>query len=176
MATVTMTSPVLQICRLGQSLFKNIPNKLDLVPSETNLDEILNKLTDTFCQTTLRDFHLTPRDLMSPAKSSKVSAPVSYVNIFENDTFSLTLFGLRHKNSIIPLHDHPGMTAFMRCIHGSVSVKSYSLYQNDSCSIPAEVRRKIPRRYHDQIGIDIDTGVDNYVETLLIVITYGFFI
>lgn len=144
-----MNSLILQnLCRLSQTLFGPIK------PHPSEIDELVHKLTDVFCQVTLKDLYLTPRDLMSAPKWSIVpAAPVNcYVNIFENEYFSLTLFGLRHKNSIIPLHDHPGMNAFMRCVHGSVSVKSYSIFDNENLPIPPEVHRKINRRHHHHIG------------------------
>ena len=41
-------------------------------------------------------------------KKVKSDAPVTFINIYEGDVFTLGIFIIRKGNSL-PLHDHPGM-------------------------------------------------------------------
>jgi len=41
-------------------------------------------------------------------KEQKSDAPVTFLNIYEGQTFTLGIFIIRKGNSL-PLHDHPGM-------------------------------------------------------------------
>lgn len=141
---IEMCTVVQNICRLAHGAFSNLPLKPDL---EKNLRKVLTQ----FSKVTLGDLYLNLNDLAG----HNSYAPVSFTSVFENDIFSFTVFGFRRSTSVIPLHDHPGMHGFIKCLHGRLSIKSYNIINGDTYTIPAEIYSKIiPNKRHD-IGNDM---------------------
>lgn len=92
-------------------------DRANLASFNANLQQ-LKQLTD---QLTYRDLHIR-EDLF---RDNVESAPCTYMHIFEDERFSMSLFIVRGKSSI-PLHDHPMMYGLLRCIWGKLHVQSYS--------------------------------------------------
>jgi len=68
-------------------------------------------------------------------------APVTYIEVFEDENVSIGVFVLRD-GAKIPLHDHPYMYGVLKVIYGKVKVQSYTPVDKDysqlnDCNISA---------------------------------------
>lgn len=123
-----MTPLVQQLGRLAVRTFKREPQ----LPPEMfhsqyeQLCGLLNKITP-------EDINLDPRLLCDRGQfnASKDGAPVTYMQLFEDDDITICVFILK-RGVRLPLHDHPGMFGLLKVIHGAVSVQSYSHLSSES--------------------------------------------
>lgn len=115
-----MTSLIYKVARLAHQTFASHPNvhfmdnfnKLKLLTNQIKKSDVCLS-TDLISQDRLYNFNPT------------TEAPVSYMEIFENETITLGIFIVK-TGARIPLHDHPGMYGVIRVLHGTVSIQSYS--------------------------------------------------
>lgn len=82
----------------------------------------LRQLVD---QLTLADIGLDGSLLSTETFQQPEKAPCTYVGVFENDRFAMSVFVLR-ENYTMPLHDHPRMHGLLRVVSGAVQICSFS--------------------------------------------------
>ena len=49
-------------------------------------------------------------------------APLLYADVYRDNRIDTGIFGFRREGAVIPLHNHPQMSGFLRVIRGSIKV------------------------------------------------------
>ncbi|OIV97179.1 hypothetical protein TanjilG_28930 [Lupinus angustifolius] len=94
--------------------------------------------------------------------------PITYVDIHECDNFTMCMFCFP-TSSVIPLHDHPGMTVFSKLLYGSLHVKAY-----DWVEPPCIVESKGPGSAQARLAkLSVDKVLTAPCETLVLYPKHG---
>ncbi|CAA0828439.1 Plant cysteine oxidase 2 [Striga hermonthica] len=92
----------------------------DCGPGIVPAPEKVEKLAAVLDEMTQADLGIRP-DM--PFFSSKRAPIITYLQLHECEQFSIGIFCLPPK-SVIPLHNHPGMTVFSKLLFGTMHIKS----------------------------------------------------
>lgn len=80
------------------------------------------------------DLNLHPALVTNRAFSSPEKAPCTFINVYECDLFTVTIFILR-TGYTMPIHDHPGITGILKVVAGHIQLQSYTKRSKDSGGI-----------------------------------------
>ncbi|XP_063701405.1 2-aminoethanethiol dioxygenase [Culicoides brevitarsis] len=109
-----MTSMLSRIIRQARQTFE--PKNLATYQKNfLQLRELVNGLQN----------FLDPELMSAKTFAAEGKAPCTFVNIYESETFTLTVFILRNGYTM-PLHDHPDITGLLKVINGRVKIRSYT--------------------------------------------------
>ncbi|XP_035233404.1 2-aminoethanethiol dioxygenase-like [Stegodyphus dumicola] len=134
-----MSSLVEAIARQAQSTFSK-------TLTDESFSEKFSKLIRYVSRVRASDLRIS-RDVMRTVNRDNTNpvAPVTYIEVTENNTFSMGIFMLRNGTKI-PLHDHPGMHGVLKVVLGTVKITSYSPVSKvpvDS-KLPQDIENEIP--------------------------------
>lgn len=121
-----MSSRIENLIRTAVQTFATKPNGSFVNANISHNIQVLRQLLSDICPAEDIGLACNPSQSRFPSQFFLPrSAPVSYMEIFENQTVSIGVFILR-EGACIPLHDHVGMYGILKVLHGSLNIQSYT--------------------------------------------------
>lgn len=123
--------------------------------------ENLQKLTNLINQLTANDVSFNQALVSDKTlySSSDHTPPVTYVQIFENDLFTMGIFVVKNGYAL-PLHDHPHMYGVCKVLYGTVRVTSYQAADDDDHG----ERITLPEKLNDYECVLLPTSEKTTIE------------
>lgn len=133
------TLPLIDIVK-RQALLTFSKRKTNSTSFDDNLAKLKNQVSRLTCADVKLDRNLLDgqsgewiRDIKKSGYSSSSTAPVTYIEIYDDSDITIGIFVLR-SGARLPLHDHPLMYGVLKVIYGSVHIQSYSVVTSDEIS------------------------------------------
>ena len=131
-----MAAPIQRLTRLAFKTFSRFHSAEGF-----QLDR-LAQLKAAFNEITAADINFDSNAVKEHDRLSNNKAPVSYIHLWEDETFSMGIFVVKG-GSRLPLHDHPGMFGLLRVIHGTLKIVSLS--ETEDVKVPDEISQRLAR-------------------------------
>lgn len=111
------------------ALFARIARQAFVTFDQSNVSKFganFSQLKSLVDQLTPSDLNLDPELMQTRYFYNRPNkAPVTYLNIFEHETFTMSVF-IMANHYTMPMHDHPGF-GILKVLSGTASIQSYSL-------------------------------------------------
>ena len=141
--------------------FKHVSHKADVTKLCQLLGEI-NAADVAFESNIYTKEHTVNNTMRKDLDIHFDSAPVRYIQIWEDEVFTMGIFVLK-SGFTIPLHDHPKMTGLIRVIHGCAQVQSYTALECDQ-----NLREKLKNSYTVSDGNQCSLTITQKQDTSLL--------
>lgn len=87
-----------------------------------------------------------------------LGAPVTYFPVYEGSDVTASIFALKDGASL-PMHDHPDMFGFIRCVYGSLKISSYTKILHSDTIHPGDSRVYVKQESEKLIDTSSQTMV-----------------
>ncbi|KAK7446623.1 hypothetical protein BaRGS_00040255 [Batillaria attramentaria] len=133
-----MAAPIQQLARLASRTFSRLNTSEGVQPDK------ISQLKSALGEITAADVNFDANFIKQrdSALASRARAPVTYIHLWEDDTFSMGIFVVKGGGRL-PLHDHPGMFGLIKVIHGTLKI--ISLSEVEGVPVPDDVNMQVKR-------------------------------
>lgn len=120
-----MASQIERVLRQALTTFSGTPQDF-----RGNFTKLIENVGELDARSVGLDTGLLRYETPGERPQERRQAPITYVEIFQNELVTVSLFVL-NDGVRIPLHDHPCMHGLLKVVHGKVGIQSYTPAQRD---------------------------------------------